>query len=210
MRKLVSYIPLLIKTLILFTGAVSFAEDAFNPAVAIEYSPILSEKTTTCAKPTYCRINEPNDQIFLVWFDVSTETEAEETLREVKKINFKNSQTGAIQSFNLDDVARVAPNEPFRFYRLNLRKNGPTDLALFSFPSSKDGDLFIYFVFNPKTKKFVLTRDQVPLLRRTSNEKRFVGEENQNYIYDLDANLELKLNVSATQEATKKAESPSK
>lgn len=171
---------------------------------AVEYKPILNEKTTACSKPAYCRINEPGDEVYLVWFEVSKEPNDE--LRELKKVGIKNAQTGDVQTFKFDDIARVETNEPFKFLKTQLRKDGPTDLALYASQSSKDGELYYFFIFNPKTKKFELTREQAPLVDRSADGKRFVGQENSDFIYELDSKLQLNLNVSETRAAHKKSD----
>jgi hypothetical protein len=201
----------LISTIVLTLNTGLFASKALGetpPKTAddLVYSPILNEKALTCAKPTYCRINEPGDQVYLIWFDVKIDSD--ENLREIVKINIKNSQSGEVHSYQLEEVARVEPSEPFQFFKVQLRKDGPVDLALFSFQSLKDGELFYYFLFNPKTKKFELTRDQIPRLRRINDGTRFVSEENSNIFYDLNSNLRLNLNIPATKAAHKKVEEP--
>lgn len=162
---------------------------------APEFKPITNEKKVTCSKPnSICWFEQEGGEKFALWFETSVDHTA--NLRSLTKISIKRGKTGEVQTFALPGVSRVELNEPVRIYTTQLRKGGPSDLALFTNLSPHNGPLFYYFVFDEATKKFVMTKDEIPKLDFTKESNLFASDTRKEIKYELDASLNLKQKFS--------------
>ena len=158
-----------------------------------DWKPVLIEKKLTCSAANPCTFKqEKTGDTYEVVFDLTIEPE--EKLRSITKITIKNVTKGGAQSFQPKEVARVFNDEPFEFYEIDLRNEGHVDFALLSQTSPHNGDLFYYFIFNPKTGKFEMTDSLVPKLEPSTDAKgAYIGVENKAISYELSDSFKLKM-----------------
>jgi len=82
-------------------------------------------------------------------------------------------------------------------YKTQLRKDGPSDLALFTNLSPHHGPLFYYFIFDAATKKFVMTNEEIPKLDFTDKNGLYASDTRKEIQYELGSDLYLKQKFSS-------------
>ena len=71
----------------------------------------------------------------------------------------------------MDNFQGIFPGEKYKLYALDINGDDHLDLALEASRSWKEGYFYFYWVYNPKKKEFVLTKDQLPELAKASKGK---------------------------------------
>lgn len=156
-----------------------------------EFKAITTEDRPACTKPnSICWFEEKAGEKYSLWFDSTVDQT--NNYRSITGVHIKNGKTGEVQSFNTPGVSRVDLNEPVHIYKAQLRKDGPTDIALFTNLSPHNGPLFFYFIFDPATKKFVMTDEEIPKLDFTNQANLYASDTRSEIKYELDSNLKLK------------------
>lgn len=116
-------------------------------------------KGTCSGDKSPCRVLQGNNS-----FDVKFEVSQAEGLKRLEKVMIRNLKNGETQSFEVEGVSDIKPNQNFRIYRVNLRPGEQKDLALHAFNSAREGETFYYFLYDSKTGQYKMTDDTYPKL----------------------------------------------
>lgn len=93
-------------------------------------------------------------------FDIMADFEMTDGKMKLKNIRIMSKNPKAMDAANynnLDEFQLMFPGEQLYIFGSDLNGDSYNDFAIQSSLSAKQGDMFYYWIFNPKTKKFVMS-----------------------------------------------------
>lgn len=166
------------------TAAPALAED--------RWASLTSRQNPKCSDQNPCRVS--NDGLtFSIEFSPIEFSFGRKTKQKLEEIRIKqiSTNTAEVQSYALAEMNYLAPDNYYKLYKIRLRPNGKTDLALQAYSSAHEGPLYYYFLFDLKTKGFVISESPVPKLKYDAKSRRYISELGE-VPYTLDQNLQFK------------------
>ncbi len=121
---------------------------------------LTSKEQPTCSSSAPCVVTEN-----MVDFKIHFETEKFGALDVISKVLVRNSKSGIVVSYDIKDNDGFEPGSQVKIYTTDLNSDGLKDLALYAGTNPQSGHLYYYFIFNPKTKKFVMSHFMAPELQ---------------------------------------------
>lgn len=172
MNALLSLIPLLIA-----------AQTATHPK---HFIPLTDLQRKSCNQDQQCALSQSKDS---EKYQILFTEQAKSGKIMVPEITIKNTKSGSTENFKLPTEQTISSKEMFLLYATDINADGYQDIALQSGLSNRFGLVYYYWVYNPKSKKFVFSNFMAPALRGSSNRKILALTSNDQY--QVDANYKL-------------------
>ncbi len=130
-----------------------------------------------CSQESRCTVTTKNDQKFQIFF--KTKPEKDGTL--VSGVAIRSLASDDKTEYMLPVPKNIVTGDPAPLFAADINGDGYNDLAMQSGLGSQVGFIFYYWVFNPKTKKFVLTKDKLPALQVSADKRITALTSNEEY-----------------------------
>ncbi len=156
----------------LLVPAASASDD--DPEFFDNYTRITSREKLLCTKESPCRINQGKVQFDIIFY-TSLNEDKRVIIDRVEIINLatKKSEVYEIPISELGNrlIRIFSRKSPASFYAIDLLDRGVKDLVLLGAERMDFGRYFYYFLYNPKTQKFVMSDDAYPVIKRRGKKK---------------------------------------
>lgn len=128
------------------------------------WAPITDQERKICDLESYCYVTQKKDSLkFRIFFEVNKKNK----MFWLKKVTISETGSKKTKSYKkLDNFQGLFPGERYKLYAMDLNGDDYLDLALEASRSLREGYFYFYWVYNPKKKEFVLTKNQFPELAR--------------------------------------------
>lgn len=132
---------------------------ASAPGRTISWQAINSKNRPNCSVKKPCRVFQDG-----LTYDFIFYTKLEGKKLVFEKLGIKNNAKGINQEFVLDAMRDLSDDEYFEIFKVNLRPGKFLDVALAAFSSPREGRVYYYFLFDQKTRSFVMSEGTYPKL----------------------------------------------
>lgn len=153
-------------------------------ALPVGWAPITDGNRKVCSEASVCKISQKlTGDEFQILFSISDKDD----MLWLNNISIINVKTKASKSYSPINFQGMFKNTPYGLYALDLNKDGYLDLAIFASLAAKEGEMYLYWLYDSKTKTFVFTNEHFPelvmkkkgLLESLGNNEKF--RINKNY-----------------------------
>lgn len=125
------------------------------------FAPLTDSTRPLCNEEMRCQMTqEKNGQKYQILFDVAPGKE-ESIVNTIKIVSLDTKST---ETFPLPVPKHVVSGDTTPLFAVDINGDGFNDVALQAGLSNKFGYVFYYWVYNPKAKKFVFTKEMIPAL----------------------------------------------
>lgn len=130
---------------------------------------IITDSTRPfCNEESECFVTQNKDgRKFQVLFDVAPAKD-KSVINTVKILSVEGKAT---ETYPLPQPKSVASNDMAPLFAVDINGDGYNDIAMQMGLGSKTGYIFYYWVYSPKAKKFVFTKDLIPALQHIGGKK---------------------------------------
>lgn len=126
------------------------------------FSALTDSTRALCSEEARCILPQPKaDQQYQIFF----KTAADKGNTLIKGLEIKSVTSGKSEEFYLPNPKSVVAGDAAPLFIADINGDGFNDLALQSSMGSKVGYVYYYWMFHPKAKKFVLTKQPLPGLQ---------------------------------------------
>lgn len=130
---------------------------------------ILTDSTRPfCNEEAQCFVTQSRDgRKYQILFDVAPAKD-KNVINAVKIVSLDGKTT---EIYPLPQPKSVATNDMAPLFAVDINGDGYNDVAMQMGLGSKTGYIFYYWMYNPKSKKFVFTKDLIPALQPVGGKK---------------------------------------
>ncbi len=147
-------------------------------------------KICTTAHP--CQV-EAHGKVYNIEFTVATEDDFKviDGVEVWRRVSTGIHQESSRQSFEIKGMNQIAGKEYFEIYQIDGLMPGRTgDFAIHTTNSPKSGPVYIYFLYDEVTQKFVQSKGPYPKLQFDSKSQQLVTDTTDN-VYEVGRNLQI-------------------
>lgn len=154
--------------MILFIFVTQLAYAAYAGDYPRHFSFLTDNTRQLCSENSQCLMTQSkNSEKYQLLFQ--SKVEKEETV--VQTISIKNVRSGKSEDYTLPVPKAIYKGEQAPIFAVDVNNDGYNDIALQTGLSNARGYVFYYWVYNPKTKRFVFTDKMIPALQSLSGKK---------------------------------------
>lgn len=151
-----------------------------------EWIPLTDQQNKICSQKKPCILNhEKSKKRYEIIFDLSTDGKKLSLIGV--KIGLKNQKMQSFTKFK--NFQRHYEGEIYGLFAGDINSDGFMDLFLEASHSARLGPFYFYFIFNPQTKNFVLTPEQIEKLDLRSNGNLMGSGSGQSF--KIDSNFQI-------------------
>jgi hypothetical protein len=149
---------------------------------------LTSQQNKLCELKNPCLLNhEKSKKKYKIIF----ETSMDGNKLNLQSVSINNSQK--IKKYkDFKNFPSLLTGESFNLSAIDLNNDGYLDLALQASRSLKQGFLYYYFIFNPKSNEFILTNKQIEELDVIGNNQLKASKALKKYYINSDYQIETK------------------
>jgi hypothetical protein len=126
------------------------------------FIPLTDLLRKVCSEDSQCVVTQAkNGEKYQLLFSKKTD-KADIWLQS---LTIKNIKTKEVERFKLPSEKRISMDEATPLFVVDINNDGYHDLALQSGLSAQKGFVYYYWVYNPKNKTFVLSKESLPALK---------------------------------------------
>lgn len=138
---------------------------SFSADFPRHFAPLTDSTRPLCTEDKLCQMTqEKNGKKYQILFDVASGKD-ESIVNTVKIVSLDTKST---EVFPLPVPKQVVSGDTTPLFAVDINNDGYNDVALQASLSNKFGYVFYYWVYNPKAKKFVFTKEMIPALLSTN------------------------------------------
>ena len=139
-------------------GLVAMLSWASKPFV-VQWEPLNSQNRPNCSAKSPCRVFQDG-----LTYDFIINAKTVGSKKVFEKLLIKNNTNGRSQEFVLDTMRNLDDDEYFEFFKTQLRPGKNVDVALAAFSSAREGRVYYYFLYDEKSKSFIMSDGTFPKL----------------------------------------------
>lgn len=150
------------------------------------YLPITDQVRRSCSESSECFVSQSkNASRYRILF----KEEKAKGAVYIQEVVIKSETGGGDETYKLPTEKAIFKNEAVPLFVVDVNKDGYNDLALHSGDSASRGMVYYYWIYNPKSKKFVFSTEMAPALQGFDNKRISALTAKENYVINNDYQL---------------------